>query len=87
MIGACDTHMHFYDGSFPVAPAAVLHPPDATVADYRALQQHLGTDRVVVVQPTTYGMDNHCQLAAMARLGDAARGVMVVDSSTPPAEL
>ena len=87
MIGACDTHMHFYDESFPVAPEAVLRPPDATVTDYRLVQERLGTDRVVVVQPTTYGMDNRCQLTAMAMLGDAARGVMVVDSSTPGDEL
>ena len=82
MQGACDTHMHFYDATHPAAPEAVLRPPDASVADYRAVQAALGTDRVVVVQPTTYGMDNRCQMAAMAELGDAARGVMVVDSQT-----
>lgn len=87
MIGACDTHMHFYDGSFPVAPEAVLRPPDATIDDYRLVQRRLDTDRVVVVQPTTYGLDNSCQLAAMERLGDAGRGVMVVDSATPRAEV
>ena len=36
-------------------------------------------ERIVVVQPTTYGLDNRCQLDAMATFGDAARGVMVVD--------
>ena len=87
MTGACDTHMHFYDDSFPVAPEAVLRPPDASVADYQRVQARLATDRVVVVQPTTYGMDNRCQLTAMAAMGDAARGVMVVDSSTPHDEL
>lgn len=87
MIGACDTHMHFYDASYPTAPEAVLRPPDTTIDDYREVQRHLATDRVVVVQPTTYGMDNRCQLEAMAAFGDAARGVMVVDSSTDDAEL
>lgn len=87
MTGVCDTHMHFYDASFPAAPRAVLRPPDATVADYRGVQRRLAMDRVVVVQPTTYGMDNRCQLAAMATLGDTARGVMVVDSNTPAPEL
>ena len=65
MQGACDTHMHFYDATYPAAPEAVLRPPDTSVADYRAVQAALGTDRVVVVQPTTYGMDNRCQVAAM----------------------
>ena len=83
----CDAHMHVYDNRFPAAPEAMLRPADATVTDYRNVQEKLGSGRVVVVQPTTYGMDNRCQLAAMAALGDSARGVMVVDSSTPTAEL
>ncbi len=82
-----DTHMHFYDARFPSAPAALLHPPDATVAMYREVQADLGLDRVVVVQPTTYGLDNSCQLEAMAALGDSARGVMVIDGSVTAREL
>ncbi|MDH3301734.1 MAG: amidohydrolase family protein [Acidimicrobiia bacterium] len=85
--GACDTHMHFYHHSYPSSQAAVLHPPDATVADYRALQTELGTDRVVVVQPTTYGLDNRCQLDAMAELGGAARGIAVIDHTTSADEI
>lgn len=85
--GTCDTHLHFYDDGADVAPAAVLRPPEATVADYRNVQQELGLHRVVVVQPTTYGHNNEVQLAAMADIGPQARGVMVVDSSTPRSEL
>ena len=84
---ACDTHLHFYDGRYPAAPTAVLHPADATPEQYRALQRQLGLDRLVVVQPTTYGLDNSCQLAAMASFGDTARGVMVIDSATTDDEL
>ena len=86
-VGACDAHMHFYDRRYEAAPEAVLRPPDATVDDYRAVQQALGLDRVVVVQPTTYGRDNSCQLDAMAAFGDRARGVMVVDEQTTSHEL
>lgn len=85
--GTCDTHLHFYDAAYPTAPTTVLRPPDATVAGYRALQAELGVERLVVVQPTTYGLDNRCQLAAMAAFGAAARGVMVVDGATDRAEL
>lgn len=85
--GSVDTHIHFYDDRFPSAPEAVLHPPNATVDDYRNTQRELGTSRAVVVQPTTYGLDNSCQLAAMERLGGDARGVMVVDASTSDVEL
>jgi len=85
--GACDTHMHFYNARFPSAPTARITPPDAWLDDYREVQRALGLTRVVVVQPTTYGRDNSCQLAAMAALGEGARGVMVVDEATPEAEL
>jgi D-galactarolactone isomerase len=79
--------MHFYDSSYRAAESATLFPPDATVGDYRQVQAALGLDRVVVVQPSTYGLDNTCQLDAMAAFGSAARGVMVVNSRTPRSEL
>ena len=85
--GACDTHMHFYDSRYPTAPTAHFTPPNAWVEDYRAVQARLGLERVVVVQPTTYGLDNAAQLDAMAAFGDKARCVMVVDQATPEAEL
>ena len=64
--GTCDTHVHFYDATYPAAPTTVLRPPDATPAKYRDLQAALDMQRLVVVQPTTYGHDHRCQLAAMA---------------------
>lgn len=85
--GACDTHIHFYDSRYPTSPAAHLHPPDASPEDYRAFQSHTGTERVVVVQPTTYGLDNTCQLEGMAQFGDTARGVMVIGAHTSEDEL
>lgn len=85
--GACDTHMHVYDARHAVAPTALLRPPDAGVDEYRAVQAALGLDRVVVVQPTTYGFDNTCQLDAVERLGPGARAVVVVDERTPRREL
>jgi D-galactarolactone isomerase len=85
--GSCDTHVHVYDASYPVASSALLRPPDASVADYRRFQSSLGLERVVLVQPTTYGLDNRCQLDAVAELGDAARAVVVVDAATTVGEL
>jgi D-galactarolactone isomerase len=85
--GACDTHIHFYNAQFPSAPTALMTPPDSWVAEYRALQKRLNLERVVVVQPSTYGTDNSCQLAAMKAIGENARGVMVVDASIGNAEL
>ena len=85
--GAADCHHHIYDHHFPADPAASLHPGDATVADYRLLQRRLGTTRNVVVQPSTYGTDNRCMLAALAEFGRAARGIAVVHPDIAPAEL
>ncbi len=85
--GACDTHIHFYDPRVRVAATSVLEPPPSSVSDYRRFRDSLGLRRCVVVQPTTYGMDNSCQLEAVAALGTDARAVVVVDSTIPDAEL
>lgn len=79
--------MHIYDSRVPAAPGAALHPPDASVADYRCLQKRLGTSRTVVVTPSTYGVDNRVTLQALVELGPSARGVAVVDASVSDAEL
>jgi D-galactarolactone isomerase len=85
--GSCDTHVHVYDSAYPTAPTTVLEPPDASLHDYRQVQDQLGLQRVVLVQPTTYGLDNRCQLDALTRLGGEARAVVVVDDTTTDAEL
>lgn len=85
--GTCDTHMHVYDSRHPAAPASLLRPPDATVDQYRDLQAKLGLQRVVVVQPSTYGLDNSCTLDAVTSFGADARAVVVVDDHTTAAQL
>lgn len=86
-VGACDTHMHIYEPGYEMAPTALLAPPHAPLADYLKVRKRLGIERTVVVQPTTYGTDNRCTLAAMAALGDSARGVVTVDTSISDQEL
>ena len=85
--GTCDTHMHIYDGRYRSAPTAAFTPPDASVADYLKVRARLGIARTVVVQPSTYGKDNTCTLAAIAALGASARGIAVVDDAVTDAEL
>lgn len=84
--GACDTHMHIFDPRFATVPGLGVPARDATLVAYRALQQRLGLQRTVIVQPAAYGADNACTLDAMAALGDAARGVAVIDPAAPLAE-
>ena len=86
--GACDTHMHFYDKKYPLAPTAVSMPPEGRVEVYRAVQRRLGLARAVVVQPTAYGLDNRCTLEGIAALGlERTRGIAVVDDKVTRAEL
>ncbi|MDQ7971487.1 MAG: amidohydrolase family protein [Rhodocyclaceae bacterium] len=85
--GACDAHIHVYDARFPAVAGARLTPPDASVADYRRLQQRTGLRRAVVVTPSTYGSDNRPMLQALQALGDDARGVAVIDGTETDAEL
>ena len=76
--GACDCHMHIYDAQrFPPSRPGSRMQANAGVADYRRLQQRIGTTRTVVVQPAAYGTDNRVTLDAIAGLGNA-RGVAVV---------
>ena len=84
---AVDCHHHIYDSRFPVDPNSVLRPGDATVADYRKLQKRIGTSRNLVVQPSTYGIDNSLLLDALKEFGKSARGVAVCNSSVTDAEL
>lgn len=85
--GACDAHVHVYDGRYPACPTATLFPPDASVDDYRAVQAALGLHRVILVQPSTYGLDNSCQIEAAARFGGDARLVVAVDDTVDEREL
>src|SRR5207248_2398795 len=84
---ATDCHHHIYNAKFPVDPTATLRPPDALVADYRALQKRIGTTRNVLVQPSTYGIDNRAHLEALAAFGPTARMVAVVDDTVSTDEL
>jgi len=86
-VNACDCHMHIYDGArfAPPRPQSRMQT-NATVADYRRLQQRIGTTRTVVVSPAAYGTDNRVTLDAIARLGNA-RGIAVVHPDIGDAEL
>lgn len=85
--GACDCHVHAYDDAYPLAPTATFKPPHAPMADYAKVQAALGLTRVVVVQPTGYGFDNRCTLAAVASMPGRARAVAIVPPSVTQSTL
>lgn len=85
---ACDCHHHIYDPvRFPYVPQDVRNQPPATVDAYRMLQKRLGLKRNVIVQPSAYGVDNACTLAALKEMGASARAVVVVAPSIGDGEL
>jgi len=84
---ACDAHMHIFAPEFAPSAHWPRTPPVARVDAYRQLQQRLGTERSVVVTPSTYGTDNACTLDALRQLGAGARGVAVVDQDVSDAAL
>jgi predicted TIM-barrel fold metal-dependent hydrolase len=86
--GACDCHVHVFDPArFPYFSERVYTPPEATAADLLDLQTALHFDRVVIVQPSVYGVDNSCTLDGVRKLGARARAVAVIDASTSAAAL
>lgn len=85
---ATDCHHHIFDSRYPVAANASLKPGDALISDYRELQQRIGTRRHVIIQPSTYGVDNRLLVESLDIFGrETARGVAVVDTSVSDTEL
>jgi D-galactarolactone isomerase len=85
---AADCHHHIYDSRFPVDAKAKLRPGNATVPEYRLLQKRIGTTRNVIVQPSTYGVDNRCMLDALRQCSiTTTRGIAVVNTDVAESTL
>jgi D-galactarolactone isomerase len=84
---ACDCHMHASDGMRFPPPQPARMQPNGTIADYRLLQNRIGTSRVIIVTPTAYLTDNRVTLDAVAQLSPQARGVAVIHPTISDAEL
>jgi predicted TIM-barrel fold metal-dependent hydrolase len=93
---SCDCHTHVFGpkGQYPYALARQYTPEDASIEALLALGTSIGTQRVVIVQPSPYGADNRCTVDALIRInaqnqaadhgvqGDKARGIAVIDEAT-----
>lgn len=86
---ACDCHIHVFGpfGRYPLDAARKYTPEEALLEDYVKVAAALGTGRMVLVQPSIYGVDNACQRDAIRELGERARGVAVIDDSVSDAQL
>ena len=86
--GACDWHVHIFDPvRFPYFSGRLYTPAEASIDELRGLQGALQCERVVVVTPSVYGIDNSCTVNAVRQLGPRARGVAVIDKSVSASAL
>ncbi|RAJ66477.1 putative TIM-barrel fold metal-dependent hydrolase [Streptomyces sp. Amel2xB2] len=87
--GACDAHCHIFGptSTFPYAPERTFTPPEAPRERLEELHRLLGLERAVIVQSACHGTDHSALLDALERGGGRYRGVAIVTSSTPPAEV
>lgn len=78
--GCCDAHVHIFDpGHFPYAEGRPYTPGKASREKLAAFLRSMGSQRVVIVQPSVYGTDNACLLDGLRFFEGSARGVAVVD--------
>jgi 2-pyrone-4,6-dicarboxylate lactonase len=81
----CDTHLHIFGDrkKYPLEGNLRSEPPDAPLERFLAAAEAGGVTRMVFDQPSHYGLDNSCNLDAIAKLGlDRARAVAAVDADT-----
>jgi predicted TIM-barrel fold metal-dependent hydrolase len=62
-------------------------PQEASLASWQRSAEAVGLHRVVVVQPSVYGVDNSCTVDAVRAAGRQARGIGQIGPSTSKAEL
>ena len=79
--GATDAHCHVFGpgDNFPYAANRRYTPQDAPKEMLRALHDHLGIDRAVIVQASCHGTDNAAMLDCIASDPKRYRGVAIVD--------
>jgi 2-pyrone-4,6-dicarboxylate lactonase len=84
---SCDVHFHAFEPGYPYVSRPHYTFPEATLDQYLAVCAFLGIERMVLVQPSFYGTDNSLLLDALQRLGDRARGVVMVEEDISEAQL
>jgi D-galactarolactone isomerase len=84
----CDTHSHIYGPEDLYTHVEGREPRFAPIEVYKAMLERTGVSRSIIVQPSLYGYDNRCTLAAIAALGqDHARGTAVISPDSTKDEL
>ncbi|MEJ2432057.1 MAG: amidohydrolase family protein [Pseudolabrys sp.] len=81
--GATDAHCHVFGPGdrFPYAPGRRYTPDDAPKEMLRALHDHLGVSRAVIVQASCHGSDNAAMIDCIASDPGRYCGVAIVTDS------
>lgn len=84
-----DAHCHVFGPGnvFPYAPNRRYTPEDAPKETLKALHDHLGLTRAVIVQASCHGSDNRAMLDALAWQPELYRGVAILDENTPGTDI
>ncbi len=87
--GACDAHCHVFGPGavFPYHPNRAYTPPDAPKEALKALHDHLGVDRAVIVHASCHGVYMDATLDAIASSGGAYMGTSIVEPDVTDADL
>jgi predicted TIM-barrel fold metal-dependent hydrolase len=87
--GTIDCHNHVMgpQAKYPYTAERAYTPPEATVAQLKALRAQVHTARNVLVTPSVYGTDNRCLVDALGELQGTARGIAVLPLDVSDAEL
>ncbi len=83
--GATDCHLHVFGpvAHYPFANPRAYTPPEAPPAAAAGMLRSLGLTRAVLVQPSVYGMDDSCLLAAADALDLPVRLVTSAAAARP----
>lgn len=85
--GSVDCHMHIYGDQYPIFPNTKQPDDKPGLTEYLSMQKWVGLERVVFVSANAHQTDNTPVLDGLAALGNKARGVGVVTTSTSEATL
>ena len=87
--GATDCHHHIFGApnKVPLNSNRQYTPAEANLEQFLARNKVLGIHNSVVVQPSTYGVNNDFICEQVRALGEHGRGIAVTDLSTPEKDL
>ena len=87
--GSVDCHIHVMGdpNRIPLNPGRQYTPAEADLDLLRARNNVIGIDNVVIVQPSTYGINNDFICEQVKAMGKHGRGIAVTDITTPEKDL